>query len=185
MRALICILFIFSVWAAVSQAEAPPALHVPAVLIAGEATTVANTGSGSETFYLIGLGHVAKREIRDGENIQLSTGDLATAGNYQAILCSGGDCTGTDFYVAPASAKDLIFLVHPSRVAVGDPNAISAVTVVLDRFRNLVLQPQAVVFRATTKDSAISSPPQMENARTPLPPQRCATELHGSAWIPG
>lgn len=159
MRTLGSIL-VFSVWAAMSQAETPPALHLPAAIVAGEAITVPNSANGSATFYLVGPGTASRREIKAGENIQISSTDLHSSGNYQAILCDGGDCAATDFHVAPAPPTDLVFLVHPSRVAVGAPDAISAVTVVLDRFQNLVLQPQAVVFRAITKDHAVASPPQ-------------------------
>jgi hypothetical protein len=161
MRIVGCILFICSAFVVLSQAEAPPSLRLPVNLAAGEAVTVPSSGSGSETFYLIGPGHVAKRNIQAGENIQLSSADLSTAGTYQAIICGGDDCASTIFYVAPDRGKELIFLVHPSRVAVGEPNAISAVAVVLDGFHNLVVQPEAVTFRATTKENGISSPPQM------------------------
>lgn len=161
MRTLGGILFICSIWAAVSQAETPPAVHLPATVVAGEALTIPNSAGGSATFYLVGPGIAARHEIKAGENIQLSAGDLRSSGNYQAILCDGSDCAATDFYVTPAPAKDLVFLVHPSRVAVGAPDAISAVTVVLDRFQNLVLQPQGVVFRAATKDHSVASPPQI------------------------
>jgi hypothetical protein len=160
MRTLGAILFISSVWALVCAAQAPPALHLPANLIAGEAITIPNSESGSGTFYLIGSGKVAKRELKAGESVQLRSTDLAFSGTYQAIVCGGSDCASTSFYVAPAAAKDLVFLVHPSRVAVGQPNAISAVAVVLDRFQNLVLQPEAATFRAATKENAIASPSQ-------------------------
>src|ERR1700687_3239826 len=137
MRILGCILFICSAFVVLPQAEAPPSLRLPVNVAAGGAVTVPSGGSGSETFYLIGPGHVAKRNIQAGENIQLSSADLSTAGTYQAIICGGDDCASTIFYVAPDRGKELIFLVHPSRVPVGEPNAISAVTVVLDGFHNL------------------------------------------------
>jgi hypothetical protein len=162
MRALGCIfLLLGSAFAAISHAEAPIALHLPANVTAGVAITIPSSGSGSATFYLIGPGHVAKRNFQAGEGIQISSADIATAGTYQAIICNGDDCASTSFYVAPDRGKELVFLVHPSRVAVGEPNAISAVTVVVDRFHNLALQPEGVVFRATTKESTVSSPPQM------------------------
>lgn len=160
MRTLGAILFVCSAWVLLCAAEAPPALHLPADLIAGEAITIPNSERGSGTFYLIGPGKVAKRELKAGESVQLSSTDLAFSGTYQAIVCSGSDCASTSFYVAPAAAKDLVFLVHPSRIAVGQTGAISAVTVALDRFQNLVLQPESVTFRATTKENVISSPPQ-------------------------
>jgi hypothetical protein len=163
MRILGRILFLFlcSACAVVCRAETPPALQLPANVTAGEAITIPNRGGGSQTLYLIGPGHVAKREVKAGESIQLSPSDLAASGTYQAIICDGSDCAKTDFYVVPNRAKNLVFLVHPSRIAVGQSGAISAVTVVLDRFQNLVLQPEPVTFRAATKENVTSSPPQM------------------------
>jgi len=155
------LVFVCSAWVALCEAETPPALHPPANVVAGEAITIPNSGGGAGTFYLIGPGHVAKRELKAGEDIHIGSADLAASGTYQAIICDGSDCASTSFYVAPAAGKELIFLVHPSRVAVGVPNAISAVTVVLDRFQNLAVQPEAVTFRATIKEKVISSPAQM------------------------
>jgi len=163
MRIFSILSFVCLVLVVVSQAQTPPTLRLPANVVAGEALTVPSNGSGSETFYLIGPGHVAKRSVQAGQDIQLSSADLAFSGTYQAMVCSGDDCISTSFYVASDRGKDLVFLVHPSRIAVGQSNAISAVTVVLDRFHNLVVQPEAVTFRATTKEkeNGISSPPQM------------------------
>lgn len=155
------ILLICSVFRVLSQAETPPGLRLPAHVVAGEAVTVPSNATGSATFYLIGPGHVAKRNVQAGQNIQLSSADLSTAGTYQAIICDGDECSITNFYVAPDRGKELVFLVHPSRIAVGQPNAISAVTVALDRFHNLAVQPEAVTFRATTKENGVSAPPQM------------------------
>ena len=161
MRTLRGIFFVCLAWPVVCAAQTPAPLHFPANVVAGEAITVPNSGSSSGTFYLIGPGRAAKSEIKSSADIRLSSSDLAASGTYQAIICSGNDCASTSFYVAPNHAKDLVFLVHPSRVAVGASNAISAVTVVLDRFQNLVLQPGAVTFRAATKESGVASPPQM------------------------
>ena len=160
MRILACTFVLCSVLVATSQAETPPALRPPANIVAGQAFTIPG-GTGSETFYLIGPGHVAKRNLQAGGNIQISSDEIAAAGTYLAVICNGEDCASTSFYVSPNQGKELVFLVHPSRVAVGEPNAISAVVVVMDRFQNLSLQPEGVIFRATTKENAISSPPQM------------------------
>ena len=141
-----------------SQAQTPLGLHPPAKFTAGEAISVPSSGSGAATFYLIGPGHVAKRKIQAGDNIQISSEEIAASGTYQAIICKEEeqDCASASFYVAPSRGKELVFLVHPSRVAVGESNAISAVAVVVDRFQNLTLQPESVIFRATTKESRLS-----------------------------
>ena len=161
MRILCCIFLLGSVFVAMSQAQSAPALRLPANVSAGEAVAVSSGGTGSATFYLIGPGHVAKRQFQAGDTIHVSSEEIATAGTYQAIACNGQECAVTNFYVTPNRGAELIFLVHPSRVSVGAPNAISAVTVVVDRFQNLVLQPEGVIFRAITKETAVSSPPQM------------------------
>jgi hypothetical protein len=127
---------------------------------AGEALVVSSSGTGSRTFYLIGPGHVAKRRFLAGDSIQISPDETAIAGSYQAIACNGQECAATDFYVTPNRGAELVFLVHPSRVPVGKLDAISAVTVVMDRFHNLALQPEGVTFRAITRETAVSSPPQ-------------------------
>jgi hypothetical protein len=146
-----------------SPAQTPLGLNPPADLVAGEAATIPSSGTEAATFYLIGPGHVSKRNIHAGENIQIRSEEIAAAGTYQAILCRENeqDCANATFYVAPSPANELVFLVHPSRVAVGEPNAISAVAVVVDRFQNLALQPEGVTFRAATEAGVASSPPQM------------------------
>lgn len=161
MRVLGCTFLLYSAFVLMSQAETPLGLNLPANVRAGEAVVARSTGSGSATFYLIGPGHVAKRQLHAGDSIQISADEIVTSGTYQAIICNPQECANANFYVAPARGADLVLLVHPSRVPVGEPNAISAVTVVLDRFQNLVLQPEAVTFGASTKATVVSSPPQM------------------------
>jgi hypothetical protein len=135
-------------------------LHAPGKVEAGGTIAITTVGSGPATLYLIGPGHVAKRQFKAGETIQISWNELRTAGTYQALACQEQECATVKFYVAPSRGSDLAFLVHPSRVAVARSNAISAVAVVLDRFQNLVLQPENLTFRATNKASAVSSSPQ-------------------------
>jgi hypothetical protein len=169
MRILCCTFLLCSVFVVISQAEAPPGLQLPANLTAGEAFAVSSSGTGSATFYLIGPGQVAKHQFQAGDPIQLSSDEIATAGNYQAITCSPQECVTTNFYVAPNRAAELLLLVHPSRVPVGKPDVISAVTVVVDRFQNLALQPEGVTFRAiisatnraTTNETVVSSPSRL------------------------
>ena len=162
MRILCCTFLLCSAFLAVSQAETPPGLRLAANVRAGETVAVSTSGSAaSETFYLIGPGHVAKRQFHAGDTIQIGSDEIAVAGTYQAITCNGEECATTSFYVSPNRGAQLVFLVHPSRVPVGKLEAISAVTVVVDRFQNLALQPEGVTFRAIVKETAVSSPPQM------------------------
>lgn len=162
MRALGSTFVLCSALVVMSHAQTPLGLNPPTNLAAGEAITIPSSGSGAAIFYLIGPGRVAKRNVQAGDNIQISSEEITAAGIYQAILCKEKEqeCASASFYVAPTGGKELVFLVHPSRVAVGESNAISAVAVVVDRFQNLTLQPEGVVFRATTKETSLSSPPQ-------------------------
>lgn len=158
---VLCTFLLCSAFVATSRAETPLGLHLPANVSAGEAFDLSSSGSGPSTFYLIGPGHVAKRHFQAGNVIQISSGEIARAGTYRAMICNGQECATTNFYVTPDRGTDLVLLVHPSRVAVGEPNAISAVAVVVDRFQNLALQPEGVTFRAITRETAVTSPPRM------------------------
>lgn len=127
-------------------------LHAPADVKAGAAFSIASTGSGQGTFYLIGPGQVSKRSVDVGNDIQISGREVERAGRYTAIVCASG-CEATHFYVRAAAPARLRFLVHPSRVEVGRRNAISAVAFVFDKYMNLVLTPNSVEFHIVPKDS--------------------------------
>jgi hypothetical protein len=160
MRSLFTLL-LWSAFLGTALGETALELHVPRTVQAGDAIAITSSGTGSGTFYLIGPGHVAKRQFRAGDTIQIASDELQSAGTYQAMACRDRECATTSFYVAPSRGAELIFLVHPSRVAVAEPKAISAVVVVLDRFQNLATQPENVTFRVTSKATTVSSPPQM------------------------
>jgi hypothetical protein len=58
----------------------------------------------------------------------------------------------------------LSFLVHPSRVPVGTPQGITAVAIVHDSFRNIVLQPSPVTFSIMAKnEKSVSAARTSEN----------------------
>lgn len=122
--------------------------------------TVGTKGSGSGTLYVIASGHVAKRQVRLGEDVQIGSEDTQSAGTYLILACDGNGCGNTRVNVAAGQPNDIAFLVHPSRVPVQQPNAISAVAVVLDRYQNLVLEPNTVKFQVTMKDGPGASLPQ-------------------------
>ena len=153
-------LFLSLLIAAVYGAQAIE-MHAPATVQSGNGISITTQGSGSATFYLIGPGHVAKREFQAGTTIQIDAKELQDAGTYEALACQGGDeCASAKFYVSPGPGADIVFLVHPSRVAVSQPQAISAVAVVLDHFQNLVVQPENVTFKAANKAATVASSPQ-------------------------
>jgi hypothetical protein len=135
-------------------------LHAPATVTAGQATTVSisgnsSSGNGEATFYLIGPGHASKQQVRLGQEIPVDVGQVRAAGRYLAILCSATGCESASFFVTPAKTASLSFLVHPSRVPVKLPNAISGVAFPYDKFDNLVFTPMTIDFqlKASAGDS--------------------------------
>jgi len=128
-------------------------LRAPSGAVAGQAASIATTGGGSATFYLVGPSVALKRDVILGEAIALSAKQLQSAGKYVAIVCTS-ECHGAGFFVAPAKPVSLTFLVHPSRAPVGQNDVVSGVALPFDEFRNLVLPPASVDFQLTTKGSA-------------------------------
>jgi hypothetical protein len=139
---LIRIACVLSLWGVCAGQD----IRVPTSASAGEVAKISTTGSGKATFYLVGPGVSSKSEISLGEDVKLQ--DLRDAGNYLAIVCAGS-CRSASFYVAPAKAGSLTFLVHPSRVPVGLGDAVSGVALPFDAYHNLVLDPMSVSFQLT------------------------------------
>jgi hypothetical protein len=165
MRASISnLLLFFSLGVAASAAD----LHPPAQVTAGVSFSMASSGTGQGTLYLVGPAHVSKRAVSLGESIAVDGSEVEHAGRYAAILCSD-QCSSANFYVHAADPNRLSLLVHPSRVQVSNPNVISAVALVWDAFHNLVLSPQMVKF--TVNPTGHSS---LSQART---------TNNGIAWI--
>jgi hypothetical protein len=129
-------------------------LRAPAQVKAGSAFSLSSNGSGEATLYLVGPASVSKRKVQLGSGIAVKADEIEHAGRYVAIVCSGGDCSSANFYVVASDASKLSLLVHPSRVRVATPNAISAVAFVFDKFHNLVLTPSDVEFRVTPQQGA-------------------------------
>lgn len=131
-------------------------LRVPVSVTAGDDVTIPTTGSGKATFYLIGPEVSRKSDVNLGEEIQLKGPDLRNAGDYLVLVCSDTCHSGT-FYVTAAKPASLAFLVHPSRVAVGQGDAVSGVALPFDQFRNLVLTPLKLNFQLTAGDKSLFS----------------------------
>jgi len=144
-------------------------LRAPAQVKAGSAFSLTSDGSGEATFYLVGPASVSKRKVQLGGGIPIQSNEVQHAGRYTAVVCSGGDCSSANFYVVASDASKLSLLVHPSRVRVATPNAISAVAFVFDKFHNLVLSPSNVEFKAI---------PQQGSALTHSQPTS-----NGVSWI--
>jgi hypothetical protein len=131
-------------------------LRAPSAAVAGNPASIATTGGGTATFYLVGPSIAVKRDVKLGEEIALSAKELQSAGKYVAIICSGS-CRSVGFFVAPAKPVNLTFLVHPSRAPVGQPNMVSGVALPFDEFHNLVLAPVAVEFQIAGAGAAPTS----------------------------
>jgi hypothetical protein len=129
-------------------------LHAPSNVTAGEDVALPTSGSGKATFYLAGPGISQKNDVTLGEEIRLSGQDLRYAGDYTAILCSD-TCHTATFYVTAAKPASVIFLVHPSRVPVGQNDAVSGVAFPFDQYRNLITVPENVNFQLSAKDASL------------------------------
>jgi len=140
-------------------------IHAPAQVVAGSAITIQTSGSGDATFYLIGSVVANKSKVQAGSSIPIDSDQLEHAGRYVAVLCASDGCAATNFFVNPATANRLSFLVHPSRIPVGTSDGISAVAIVHDSFRNLVLKPEPVTFSIMAKnEKPVSAVRTSENA---------------------
>jgi len=143
-------------------------LRAPSNAVAGTAASIATTGSGTATFYLIGPSISLKREITLGQEVSLAPKELQSAGRYIAIVCAA-NCQSAEFFVTPAKPNSLTFLVHPSRAPAGERDVISGVTMPLDEFHNLILAPTPVAFQLTARNAAVMS--------------HSATTQDGIAWF--
>jgi hypothetical protein len=144
-------------------------LRAPAQVTAGTAFSINAGGTGQGTFYLLGPASAGKRLVDLSTDIQVQSEEVEQAGRYTAIVCGGDQCSSTHFYVQPASPDRLSLIVHPSRVPVSNPNAISAVAFVFDDFHNLIVTPQLVKFTVTPTDGSTVS--------------QSRETSHGVAWI--
>ena len=140
----------------------------PSAVTAGQSTTISTSGSGDGTFYVLGPGHASKQKVRLGQDITIGADQLNVAGRYLAILCST-KCQSAAFYVSPISPASLSFLVHPSRVPVKQPDAISGVAIPYDKFHNLVAAPLTIDFQLKSSSGEGMS--------------RAAPTRYGVAWF--
>jgi hypothetical protein len=124
-------------------------LHAPAQVTAGTDFSVNTNGSGDGTFYLVGPANASKRDVKLGGAVQVQGEEIEKAGRYTAVVCAGSQCDSATINVQPDAASRVSLIVHPSRVRVAEPNAISAVAFVFDKYHNLVLTPEPVNFQVT------------------------------------
>lgn len=128
-------------------------LRAPSDAVAGNPATIATTGSGSATFYLVGPSASLKRDVELGQDISLEAQQVQSAGRYVAVLCVES-CKSAAFFVAPGKPVTVTFLVHPSRAPVAQNDVISGVALPFDVFHNMVLAPTTVDFQLAAKGVA-------------------------------
>ena len=143
-------------------------LRLPGSAVAGQRLTIATSGDGEATVYLVGPSQVLKRQIRLGGEIQIKAEELRSAGRWVAILREGGNSSSQVFFVQPGPAENLSFLARPSRVPVARAGAISGIAFVFDQYENLVLQPTPVKFSLSVEGTGAS---------------QSVTSKNGVAWI--
>jgi hypothetical protein len=148
MRTIIFILLVIAVcWFAADCAHAAE-LQAPQDAVAGQPLTIHVNGG---SLILIGPGQVIKHEAKSG-SVEIKGEELRSAGRWIAIA----DGQSQVFWVKPGKPDNLSFLARPSRVPVSQPNVISGVAFVFDKYQNLVLDPTPVDFKLSVGDAGSS-----------------------------
>ena len=124
-------------------------LRLPDKAVAGQNTTIATTGSGDATLYVVGPGTAIKRDIKLGSDVEIKGEQLRKSGFYEVVVKSSDGDSTKQLYVAPAAPEKVNFLARPSRVPVGQPKVITGTAFVFDQYANLVLAPTPVTFNLT------------------------------------
>lgn len=132
------------------------AFRVPSGAIAGQAASIATSGTGSATFYLVGPATALKRDVQLGRDIALTGREIEASGRYVATVCASS-CNSAVWFVDAGKPSSLTFLVHPSRAPVGQPDMISGAAFAFDEFGNLILAPETVHFQLASKESSLGS----------------------------
>jgi hypothetical protein len=146
-RIVLAILVLVMCWFA-EDAAAAAEITPPPSPVTGTAMSLATSGSGTATFYLVGPATRIKRSVRLGEPIRLQPADASAAGRYTAIVDGDGGAS-VSFYVAPSKPAELSFLARPSRVPAATHDGISGVVFAFDRNQNLIIEPMPVRFDLT------------------------------------
>jgi len=132
-------------------------LKAPDHAVAGAALKLETSGSGDATLYLLGPGSAIKRSVKLGEPVELKPEEVSGSGVYTAVLKSGGANVTRTFYVAPAAPSNLVFLARPSRVAVGQKDALSGVIFLFDANKNLSFAPADIHFELAVSGAAAAA----------------------------
>jgi hypothetical protein len=127
-------------------------LSVPATVVAGNGLSIASSGSGTATLYLVGPGTAIKRKVQLGQNVDLSAEELQNAGRYVVAL----DGNTATFFVTAAPVHSIAFLARPSRVPADTHNVITGTAFLFDRYQNLVLQAEPVKFELSVDGQTVT-----------------------------
>lgn len=152
-RRIVLALFVLAMCWFAEDAAAAAEIKAPPAPVAGNEISLATSGSGSATFYLVGPTTRIKRSVRLGEPVRLQPEEVSESGRYTAILDGDGGAA-VSFYVAPGKPAELSFLARPSRVPADTHEGISGVVFAFDRGQNLVVEPLPVRFDLTVAGSA-------------------------------
>jgi len=127
---------------AASQGLEAASLRLPDHVQAGQELSIPTTGSGEATLYLFGPGGAAKRKVKLGAPVTLTSDELACAGRYVVVL--KGESAA--FFVSAGPVANLAFIARPSRVPASTRDVVSGTVFLFDHNQNLVLSPQPVSF---------------------------------------
>lgn len=147
-----------------------PDMTVPPSVTAGSAFSIATTGSGEATLYVVGPGQALRRAVHLGQDVSFPDGVLYDAGCYLAILRQGAASRTVQFTVTPGDQPGAIsFLAEPSRLPVSTNGGISGTAYIYDAYHNLILAPVAVSFQLSHGAAAAQ--------------QQSVTSRDGVAWV--
>ena len=125
-------------------------IKAPRTVTAGDPFKIETSRQGD--LLIIGTGQVLVKKASGGA-VEIKEGELYTAGHYVAVL----DSDSTSFDVVAAAPADLSFFAAPSRLPVAVANGISAVIYPFDKYRNLVVQPEAITLRVAQDGKDLQS----------------------------
>lgn len=162
------LLFALGAVAATAQAQSA-ALTLPPPVVAGSAFSIATSGSGPATLYIVGPEQVLRRDVQLGRPVSFAAGTLYSAGRYLAILTAGSSTDAQTLSVVPATQpKTISFLARPSRLPVDVRNGVIGTAYVFDAYHNLITTPLPVSFDFSSPNSAAQT--------------RTVTTENGVAW---
>jgi len=135
-----------------SLAAQQPDRGFPSAIEAGSAFSIELHGSGQANLYIFGPNQVLQRTIQLGGATYFPAGSLYNAGHYSFLVDAGSQSQSGEFDVVPVSEpSELSFLAKPSRLPVNLRGGITGAIYVFDRYRNLIIVPEAARFELSSQ----------------------------------